>query len=142
MGVSISVSGSIRSPEVRKSLLRWLEETAADLEWTRRPVSLGFKKARVRAGAKTSFLELPSASGVSLLPHFACEELPIVFLEADGTLVEELVEDHASETPTFLAGVLVKTQFAGPAAHREICEVLREMKARFAPSLAIDDETG
>jgi hypothetical protein len=65
-----------------------------------------------------------------------------VFLEPDGTLVDEVVEDHASDTPTLLRGAIVKTQFAGPGAHREICEVLREIRKRFAPDLTIDDETG
>jgi hypothetical protein len=142
VGVSISIAGAISSPDARKDLLRWIGSKADDLEWTRRPVELGFKKARLRSGARMRALELPRASGVSLLPHFASEELPLVFLEADGTLVEEVVDDYATETPTFLAGVLVKTQFAGPAVHREICEVLREMMSRFAPKISVDDETG
>jgi hypothetical protein len=142
MGVSLSIGGSVPAPEARRDLLRWAAGRAAELEWNVRAVELKFKKARIRSGPKTRWLEMPHASGISLLPHFACEEVPLVFLDGGGELVEELVEDHGTEAPTFLAGAIVKTQFAGPAVHREICEFLREGRSRFAPGLSIDDETG
>lgn len=142
MGVTIAVAGAIGSRKARQDLLRWIETKAAELEWGRRPIEITFKKGRLRAGAKKTRLEVPIARGVSLLPHFACEALPLVFIEDDGTLVDEILEDVATDSPTFLPGAIVKTQFAGPAVHREISDVLREIRERFAPGLSIDDETG
>jgi hypothetical protein len=66
----------------------------------------------------------------------------MVFLESGGTLVDEILEDSTGAAPTFLAGILVKTQFAGPGVHAEVCDFLAEARDRFAPGLAIDDETG
>ena len=142
MGVSIGFSGAVQAEQVRRDFLEWAAATARDMDWTSRPVEMAFKKARLRAGARKSFLEMPSARGLSFLPHFACEELPIVFVENDGTLVEELVQDSGSDAPTLLGGAIVKTQFAGAPVHREICELLGGVKQRFAPDLAIDDESG
>lgn len=142
MGVSLGISGTVKSEQVRRDLLKWLAATARELDWTSRPVKLAFKKARLRSGARKSWLEMPTAQGLSLLPHFACEELPFVFVEGEGALVEEVVEDPVTDAPTLLGGIIVKTQFAGPAVHREICEVLAAVRQSFAPDLAVDDETG
>ena len=142
MGVHIGISGTVRSEKAREDLLRWVTARAVDLDWTSRPVDLAFKKARLRSGPKTLGLEMPRARGVSLLPHFACEELPLVFVEGSGTLVEEVVDEPIKDAPTFLGNVLVKTQFAGPAVHREICDLLAEIRERFSAELVIDDETG
>jgi hypothetical protein len=142
MGVSISIAGAVPSEDVRGKVLTWLEMRAAEQEWSVRKVDLAFRKGTLRQRGRSSPLETPRASGVSLLPHFACEELPFVFLDGSGVLVEEVVENVATDTPTFLAEVIVKTQFAGPVVHREICELLRGISSRFAPDLVIDDETG
>jgi hypothetical protein len=140
VGVTLSISGSVRSPEDREEILRWIDGRAADLEWNRRPVRLAFERARLGSGPAAAPLSVPRATGTSLLPHFACEEIPLVFLDQDGTLVDEVVEQDAAGVATFLAGALVKTQFAGPAVHREICGVLRDLR-RLA-GIAVDDESG
>ena len=93
MGVHIGISGAVRSEKARQELLRWVTARAVDLDWTSRPIDLTFKKARLRTGKKTLGLEMPHARGVSLLPHFACEELPLIFVEASGTLVDEAVDE-------------------------------------------------
>jgi hypothetical protein len=142
MGVSIGISGAVRSEQVRRDLLRWAGAAARELDWSSRPVALSFKKARLRSGSSSAWLEMAEARGVSLLPHFACEQLPLVFVDGDGTLVEEMVEASGGDAPTLLGGAIVKTQFSGPAVHREICEFLGALRQSFAPDLAIDDETG
>jgi hypothetical protein len=142
VGVHLGISGAVRSEKAREELLRWVTARAVELDWTSRPVELAFKKGKLRAGPKTLGLEMPHARGVSLLPHFACEELPLIFVDASGTLVEEVVDEPTKDAPTFLGSVLVKTQFAGPAVHREICDLLAEIRDRFSAELVIDDETG
>jgi hypothetical protein len=142
MGVSISVTGAVASEAARREILAWAGTRSAELEWTSRRIDRSFKNARLRIGRTMQALEMTQMTGVSLLPHFACEEIPLVFLAGDGTLVEEVVETRGGAAPVLLSGVLVKTQFAGPAVHREVCEFLAELKRRHAPELVLDDESG
>jgi hypothetical protein len=76
-----------------------------------------------------------------LVPHFACEGVPLIFLP-DGTLVDGYVEDGDGSAPTLYPMALVKTHFAGPAVHKEVCDFLRDLRASAFPSLTVDDETG
>jgi hypothetical protein len=142
VGKSIAISGTVGPPEAREALFRWVRARAAELEWNVRPIDLSFARASLRTAGGKLPLAVPKARGLSLLPHFACEEIPLICVGPEGTLVDEAVDDAAGGAPTFLPGTIVKTQFAGAASHREICEVLLEIRERFAPGLAVDDETG
>lgn len=72
------------------------------------------------------------------------EAEPITFEELDR-LSEEEDDDSASGLPFVEEGVgynWTKTQFGGPAAHVQVCTLLRFVRDRFAPDLEVEDDTG
>lgn len=138
MGVSISFRGAQPSPPLRAAALSFAREHASAMEWRVEAVSL----ERPQAFLGTRVFECARIEGVSLLPHFACEPLPLVFLDGPGLLVDSFVRDEGRNEVSLTDGPLLKTQFAGPAVHEEVCDFLAELKRRFVPDLEVDDESG
>ena len=138
MGVTLQFRGTQPDRNLRNGAIEAAVVFSREMEWAAQPLRLekprGFLAHRV--------LEHPVLEGVSLLPHFACEPIPLLFLETSGVLLDSYLEDEGNNDVRFNDSPLVKTQFAGPRVHMEICEFLQEMKRRFVPDLDVDDETG
>lgn len=128
MAVSLSVTGRLCTLDRRAEAVRFARERAADLEWRCEDVSYSFPAADVREGGRTRRVAPFRASGVVLLPHFACEPLPLLFADDEATLLDAYVHEGDDGRKTFEGGALVNTQFAGAAVHREICEFLTELQ--------------
>ena len=86
-------------------------------------------------------MEATEVRGVALIPHFACEGIPFLFLP-DGTLVDGYVEDGKGNAPSLYPLALIKTHFAGPEVHAEVCDFLEDIQKNAFPGLVVDDETG
>jgi hypothetical protein len=108
------------------------------MEWGVEAASLS--KPRAYLGPRV--LECPRLEGLSLLPHFACEPVPLIFLEGPGLLVDSYIEDAGQNDIRLTPEPIVKTHFAGVQAHTEVCDFLAELKRRFVPDLTVDDESG
>lgn len=137
MGVTIGFNGVQPDPVLREQALEWACAFAADMEWAFEKVSI--ERARGFLGHRV--LEAPRISGLSLLPHFACEPVPLQFLESTGDLVDSVLVDEGEGDIRLQDEALTKTQFAGPAIHAEVCQFLAELRERFVPNLTVDDET-
>lgn len=142
MAVSLSVTGRLCTLDRRAEAVRFARERAADLEWRCEDVSYSFPAADVREGGRTRRVAPFRASGVVLLPHFACEPLPLLFADDEATLLDAYVHEGDDGRKTFEGGALVNTQFAGAAVHREICEFLTELQRETGCTFRVDDETG
>ena len=59
-------------------------------------------------------MEATEVRGVALIPHFACEGIPLLFLP-DGTLVDGYLEDGKGNAPTLYPLALIKTQGMSPS---------------------------
>ena len=142
MTVALSISGIAPSPHAVGRILAEARRLAEDLGWTVEEVHQKYAHATLRTKeGGTSRLEATEVKGVALVPHFACEGVPFIFLP-DGTLVDGYVEDGDGTAPTLYPMALVKTHFAGPAVHKEVCEFLADVKKSVFPSLVVDDESG
>lgn len=137
MGITISFTGSVKEPAARTRVLSFAEEFARDHEWGLKALELRPERAVI--GQRS--LKSPSARGVVLCPHFASEPIPMVFLEPMGELVDSFAKSEIDGSVRFSAGPIVKTQFAGVRAHREICTFLKLLQTQDVPSLKVDDET-
>lgn len=138
MGLCLSFLGSLPDRRARRAALEFASAFATDNEWTATPVSISRPKATL-AGRPLSDVRV---EGVSLLPHFACEPLPLLFLDGPGTLVDLFMKDEGDDRIGLTAEPIVKTHFAGAAVHDEVCRFLRELRERFLPNLRVDDESG
>ncbi len=138
MGASLGFSGRQTEPTKLEEAISWARTFARDMEWECADVS--FERSRGVMG--TQPLERPQIAGLSLTPHFACEPVPLLFLESTGQLVDSVVIDEGDGVIRVEPQVMVKTQFAGAAVHAEVCGFLAELRQRFIPDLQVDDETG
>ncbi len=141
MGITIEVGGSVE-PERLDPFLKWVEEKARDLDWSVWPSERKFHQAALRSGGSDEALEQVATRGLILMPHFACERLPILVTVPGGVLVDDYVDASTGASPVLSEKTLVKTQFAGPDVHVEVCELLRGMREAFVPNLTVDDESG
>lgn len=139
MGVSISWNGAQPDAGLRSRALEAARSLATDMEWGITPIDLD-PRGHARLGTRN--IENPRLHGLALVPHFACEPVHVVFLEGDGDLVDAYVQREGEGRLSLSAEPLAKTQFAGAAAHEEICDLLRMLADDFVPGLRVDDETG
>jgi hypothetical protein len=137
MGVTIAFRGLQRDRGLQRQSLAYARGFAREMEWRRTPVEL--RKPRGLLGRQ--ILEMLQVDGLILLPHFACEPVPLLFLESTGHLVDSYFQHTGDDDVRLMDEILVKTQFAGPAVHAEICAFLADLKNRFVPGLEVDDET-
>jgi hypothetical protein len=138
MGITLSFQGRAPDPRSRAAALALAEEHARAMEWSARPVELRPGQARVGG----EWLETPVIAGREFLPHAASEPLPLVFLESSGTLVDLYQRDLGGGAVELAHEILIKTQFAGPDCHVEVCELLSALQSGPLPGLVVDDESG
>lgn len=138
MGVRLSYKGHAGVEGGRAEAFRFARRFAHDMQWAVQPLSQQPRAARLG----DQVLERPRLEGLALIPHFACEPLPLVFAGEQGTLVDSFLGDPGSGTARMNPEPMVKTQFAGLEAHEEICRFLDELKQGFVADLEVDDETG
>ena len=138
MGVTIGYSGLQTDPGLRAEALDWARAFATEMEWAFEEITI----ERPRGFLGHRVLEVPRIEGLSLLPHFASEPVPLLFLDTTGHLVDSILTDEGEGDIRLQDEVLTKTQFAGPAVHVEVCQFLAELRNRFVPGLTVDDETG
>ena len=139
MGVTVAFTGQQDEPSLRDDAIAWARGFAAEMEWT---VAHTVCVERPRGVLGDQVLEVPKVMGLSLLPHFACEPVPLLFLQSTGHLVDSFILDEGNGDIRLEHEVLVKTQFAGASVHAEVCQFLVALKERFVPNLEVDDETG
>lgn len=138
MGVTVAFTGRQAEPRFRQDALEWAQGFATDMEWDATPVSV----ERHRGFLGNQVLEVPRVEGLSLLPHFACEPVPLLFLDSSGHVVDSVLVDEGDGDIRVEPQVLVKTQFAGAGVHIEVCQFLAALKKAYVPDLEVDDETG
>jgi hypothetical protein len=137
MGVSLTFQGRIGEATDPDDLEASLRAFAHEMEWTVQPFDLSPRQARLGA----EVLETPRIRGHVLIPHFACEPVPILPVGDRRVLVDSYVKAEAQDEVRLETEILVKTQFAGPGVHKEVCRFLAESRD-WAPGLTVDDETG
>ena len=138
MGVNLSFQGSL-DPEVdRATFFDRVREFSREMEWGCQPLDLPSRYATL--GAR-EFVDA-KIQGLVLLPHFACEPLPVLMVEDAGILVDSFVRDEREQGVTLDPEPMVSTLFAGAAVHQEICAFLHELRTRFVTNLVVDDEAG
>lgn len=138
MGMSLFISGALSDPKTEAACLDFAATWAQERDWMLEPV----KRRLSTVECAGQVLETPQLRGVTLMPHPGCEALPLHFLGPQGVLVDSYLQDLGSKGVKAREGALLKTLFAGVEAHREVCEFLREVRARFLPALVVDDESG
>ncbi|MEE2713772.1 MAG: hypothetical protein VX913_13460 [Planctomycetota bacterium] len=139
MGVTVSFTGHQPDSSIRDAALTWARSFAEETQWT---VSDVVCIERPRGFLGDQVLEVPKVVGLTFIPHFACEPVPLLFLQSTGQLVDAFFLDEGNGDVRLQREVLVKTQFAGPTVHAEVCEFLKAVKERFVPDLKVDDESG
>ncbi|MAG57154.1 MAG: hypothetical protein CMJ83_12745 [Planctomycetes bacterium] len=138
MGVTISFRGRQESASLRQQALDQARAFATEMEWGHRPLELSAR----RGFLGSQVLETPHLRGLSLIPHFACEPIPMLFSETTGHLLDAQVWDEGQNDVQLLDQVMVKTHFGGPEVHSEVCDFLANLKEHVLPDLDVDDETG
>jgi hypothetical protein len=143
LGVTLGFSGRIQPASNLDPLCEFARDFALENEWGYRSEEKTLAQAALKQKAEgpPRFLEAARWRGAILLPHFLSEWLPILTVDGDGTLTD-LIADAAEGQVSLTPQVLVKTQFAGPGAHKEICRFLIEVRDRFVSDLRVDDESG
>jgi hypothetical protein len=120
MGVTIHFEGRLKSRRDLALLVELVEGAAAKLGWPHRPIS----EERVhlpRLRDERDWDYVGPTTGIEVLPHERSDPLR---LEFDSDLyVQEFI----------------KTQFAGPAVHTQVVQLLRRLEPHFE-SLAVEDE--
>jgi len=146
MGVTIHYRGTLRDP---RKIDEFCGEVRALIEpwgWEARPYEVTAKKLRIMAYATGRhegravagrLLSTYRLRGLILLPHFACEPVPILIETHSGLLMDlEAPPDHSTLEP----GTSVKTQFAPIEIHARLCKLLYEIREGFIPDLDVSDE--
>ena len=139
MGVTVSFTGHQPESGARDAALTWARTFAKETQWV---VADTVCIERARGFLGDQVLEAPKVLGLTFTPHFACEPVPLLFLQSTGQLVDAFVFDEGNGDVRLQREVFVKTQFAGPTVHAEVCQFLATLKKRFVPDLEVDDESG
>jgi len=90
----------------------------------------------------TEIVELDTRwRGLSIEPHPKCESLLLMFDVRDARLM--MLQSTGEGGESVMYSLSVKTQFAPPEIHVEICRVLHRLQDEFGrEKLAVDDESG
>lgn len=139
MGITVAFRGTLAEATKRQAALEHAVRFATDMQWHVENVEIS-PEGLVRLGERP-----PTAgklSGLSLLPHFACERIPLVFLDPGGALVDIAVQQRADGEIRLSAEPIVKTQFAGFPVHQEVCTFLGDLAEHFISDLRVEDESG
>jgi hypothetical protein len=90
----------------------------------------------------TEIVELDTRwRGLSIQPHPKCESLLLMFDARDARLM--MLHSMGEGVKSVMYSLSVKTQFAPPEIHVEICQVLHRLQDEFGRErLVVDDESG
>lgn len=146
MGVTIQYRGTLRDP---RTVDEFCEEVRALIEpwgWETRQHEVASRRIRIMAHASGAneglavagrLLPTYRARGILILPHFACDPMPLIVESRSGLLVDM---ERPPEGSTIEVGSYVKTQFAPLDVHVRICKLLYEIRERFIPDLEVSDD--
>lgn len=127
MGLSLHYQGSLCEAAKLPDLLGELEDIA---------ISMGWQAHRIKRDA-----ENPEFAGIILRPTDATESLPFLF-DRDGRLrcLADLICHQCEAEAAWSYFVSVKTQFGKIETHLWIIGLLRYLKSKYLPDLAVSDE--
>jgi hypothetical protein len=146
MGVTIHYRGTLRDPRRTDDFCADVRALIEPWGWEARPCEIASRRIRITAHAAGSneglavagrLLKSFSARGLILLPHFACEPIPLLVETHCGLLVDF---EEPEEGSTLEAGSSVKTQFAPVEVHKKVCKLFYEIRERFVSDLNVGDE--
>ncbi len=120
---TVHYRGTLSDPDRREALVRALAAYAASQGWEAIPVD------DADAGL----------AGIILRPAAKLEPIPFLF-DAEGRL--HALGDLLAPGGEALLTASVKTHYAGIAAHRAFCDLLRHIRDTHLPGLAVTDESG
>lgn len=147
MGVTIHYRGTLRDPRSIDEFCSEIRSLIEPLGWESRQYEIASKRIRITAhaaganeGLAVAGRLLPTyrARGLLILPHFACDPMPLLVETHSGLLVDM---ERPAERSSVEAGSRVKTQFAPIDVHTRICRLLYEMRERLIPDLDVTDDS-
>jgi hypothetical protein len=129
MGVSVHFQGSLGGTVRLTDLVDELDDIARSMDW---------QSHRIERDA-----ENPEIAGIIMEPADYTESLPFLFDRA-GRLrcLADLICGQIEPDPRCSYFVSVKTQFGDVGSHLWIVGLLRYLKSKYLPDLAVNDEGG
>ena len=146
MGVTLHYRGTLRDPGQTNALCDEVRALTEPWGWEARVCELASRRIRITAHAGGANVNRAvagrvlgefTARGLVLLPHFACEPLPLVVETHSGLLVDF---ERPEQGSAIEVGSSVKTQFAPIEVHTRISKLLYEIRERFIPDLDVADD--
>ncbi len=140
MGMTIHYHGQLDDPARLDDALAMVQDWCADHEWPCRWLDFMVEGPHTTIDdGEERVIEMNTRwRGWMIQPHPECESLLLAF-EADARLIKCF--DAADGSSMVTRYVFVKTQFAPPPVHIEICELLHHLQDEFAwQGLVVRDE--
>jgi hypothetical protein len=108
---------------------------AKEMEWLAQPYSFSAPSADLLDEVR----ECPKIEGLVLTPHFACEPVPLLFLDNGGEMVDLPLRGDPGKRIQLDGEIMVKTMFAGPTVHQEVVGLLDAVQDLIT-NFSVDDE--
>ena len=140
MGMTIHYHGRLDDPAQLGDALAMIRDWCADHEWPCRWLDFELKGLHITfEDGDEHIVELDTRwRGWTIQPHPKCESLLLAF-DDDARLT--MCFDAADGERTVMHSLFVKTQFAPPQVHIDICDLLHLLQDRFArDGLVVSDE--
>ena len=140
MGITIHYNGRLDNPARLDEALAMIRDWCADREWPCRWLDFELKGPHITfEDGEERIVELDTRwRGWTIQPHRQCESLLLAF-DDDARLI--MCFDAADGERMVMYSLFVKTQFAPPQVHIDICELLHVLQDRFArEGLVVSDE--
>ena len=140
MGMTIHYHGRLDDPARLDDALAVILEWCADHEWPCRWLDFELKGPHITfEDGEEHIVELDTRwRGWTIQPHPQCESLLLAF-DDDARLI--MCFDAADGERMVMYSLFVKTQFAPPQIHIDICELLHVLQDRFArEGLVVSDQ--
>ena len=142
MGMTIHYHGRLDDPDRLDDALAMIRAWCEDYEWPCRWLDFELKGPHITfEDGEEHIVELDTRwRGWTIQPHPKCESLLLAF-DDDARLM--MCFDAADGERMVMYSLFVKTQFAPPLTHIEICELLHRLQDEFArQGLVVNDEGG
>ena len=140
MGITIHYHGRLDDPLRIDDALAIIRAWCVDHEWPCRWLEFEVKGPHTAlADGEERVIELNTRwRGWTIQPHPECESLLLAFDDAARLM---MCFDAADGERVVTYSLFVKTQFAPPQVHIEICELLHRLQSEFArQGLVVSDE--
>jgi len=140
MGITIHYHGRLDDPLRIDDALAMIRAWCADHEWPCRWLEFEVKGSHITyVDDEERRVELDTRwRGWTIQPHPECESLLLAFDDAARLM---MCFDAADGERMVMYSLFVKTQFAPPQVHIEICELLHRLQSEFARrGLVVSDE--